>query len=30
MSRNGKEIVDGKGVFRIVKDLINLDNDRLA
>lgn len=30
MSRHGKEIVDGKGVFRIVKDLINLDNDRLS
>jgi len=30
MANRGKEIVDGKGVFRVVKDLINLDNNKLS
>jgi spore coat polysaccharide biosynthesis predicted glycosyltransferase SpsG len=30
MNRNGKKIVDGKGVFRIIKGLINLDSYELS
>ena len=30
MNRNGKKIVDGKGIFRIIKGLINLDSYDLS